>query len=87
MDTVEAREILRRYLEQYRVQTYTTLASQVGHRKHDIVKSDSAKKYNIEVEILWDGQPGGTIRVLGSIDDGGVRTLLPLTESFLVDPI
>jgi hypothetical protein len=40
----------------------------------------------VEVNAFWDHEPGGTIRVLASIDDGGFRTSFrPVVDGFLVD--
>ncbi len=43
-------------------------------------------EYQIEVEVFWDGQQGGDIRVLGSIDDGGWSAFRPLCEDFIIAP-
>ena len=40
--------------------------------------------WQIEVEVIWDGHPGGTIRIIGSIDDGGINAFFPVTRSILV---
>jgi hypothetical protein len=41
--------------------------------------------YQVEVNAYWDDEAGGTIRVIGSIDDGGFRSSFsPLTDGFLV---
>ena len=42
--------------------------------------------YQIEVNAFWDDEPGGAIRVLGSVDDGGFLTSFrPVSDGFLVD--
>jgi len=48
------------------------------------VRGASGTAYQIEIQFFWDDKPGGTIRVAGSIDDGGIRAFVPLTDSFLV---
>ena len=42
--------------------------------------------YQIEIEAFWDSEPGGDIRVLGSIDDGGWRAFAPLCDDFILTP-
>jgi hypothetical protein len=37
----------------------------------------------VEIQTFWDSQPGGNVRVMGSIDDGGWRAFLPLSRSFI----
>ena len=50
------------------------------------VPRDSERSWQLEFEVLWDDEPSGNVRVLGSIDDGGLRTFVPLTESFIKAP-
>jgi hypothetical protein len=38
------------------------------------------------VEVHWDDRPGGALRVLGTIDDGGWRALKPLCDDLLLAP-
>src|SRR5438874_858878 len=46
--------------------------------------SRSERGTRVEVEALWDDRPDGNVRVMGSIDDGGWRAFVPLTESFVM---
>ena len=48
------------------------------------VRGVSGTAYQIEIQFFWDGKPGDTIQVMGSIDDGGIRAFVPLTDSSLV---
>jgi hypothetical protein len=48
------------------------------------VRGASGTTYQIEIQFFWDDKPGDTIRVAGSIDDGGIRAFVPLTESLLI---
>lgn len=52
----------------------------------EYARGDSGTDYQIEIEVMWDGKGGGDLRVLGSIDDGGVRAFCPLCDSFIVTP-
>ena len=62
------------------------LAQRVGRNEAYQIAGPTGVSYNVEVDVLWDDLPGRTIRVIGSIDDGGFRTSLsPLSDSFLVD--
>jgi hypothetical protein len=42
--------------------------------------------YQLELQIFWDDRQAGPIRILGSIDDGGLRALMPHTASRIVSP-
>ena len=43
----------------------------------------SGATYQLELQFFWDNQPGGNVRVMGSIDDGGWRAVVPLSRSFI----
>jgi len=40
--------------------------------------------YQLELQLCCDDQPGGSIRLLGSTDDGGIRAIMPLTRDRIV---
>jgi hypothetical protein len=50
------------------------------------VGAESGNVYQLEIQFCWDNVPGGAIRVLGSIDNKGRRSLIPLTDSFVIFP-
>lgn len=88
MDKVEASKILSERLAEYRRQSYAELARLVAAKQIDTseIPGPSGASYQLEVQFFWDDQPGGDVRVLGSIDDGGWRAVVPLTQSFIVSP-
>jgi hypothetical protein len=34
-------------------------------------------------DLYWDGERGGNVRVISTIDDGGLRAFVPLSDSFI----
>jgi len=86
MDKDEAREVLRRHLESYRRQSYTRLAALIGKPQTCELTAPSGTSYQIEVEASWDDNPNGDIHVIGSVDDGGWRAFVPLSEDFIMAP-
>jgi hypothetical protein len=82
----EAREVLAEHLENYRLQKYQDLVSQIGRIETVQIVASSGRWYAVEVQVLWDAGPHGDIRVVGNIDDGGLRAMFPLNESLLVAP-
>lgn len=46
----------------------------------------AAPAYQLESEVLWDGNAGGDIRVLVAVDGGGVSAFKPLTGDFILAP-
>jgi hypothetical protein len=88
MNTAEARVVLDEHLDAWRRRSHADLAALVGAGccRHADVVGPSGTRYQVDVEVVWDGHPGGTIRVLAAIDDGGWRAFVPISESFLVEP-
>lgn len=88
MDKDEAREILEEELIQFRELSHADLQQKIGDPYVVQRTGASGVMYTIEVEVFWDDprNPGGCLRVLGSIDDGGFfAALSPLSSGFLID--
>jgi hypothetical protein len=86
MDRVEAKWRLLRALVEYRRCGYGTLREKIGESRDFEVVGSSGNQYQIETQAFWDSEPGGDIRILGSIDDGGWRAICPLSYSVLIGP-
>lgn len=86
MDVSEATAILGKRLAHYREYPYTHLARLVGSDKFEQQHGVSGVLYQLEFNFLWDGPHGGDVRVIGSIDDGGIRSFLPLCDDFAMSP-
>ena len=86
MNRDEALAVLDAHLEKYRRRPYAELAKSLGNQGCDEVVAESGASYQIEVDIVWDGKPGGNLRVIGSVDDGGWRAFAPLSRSFIIGP-
>ena len=86
MDTVAARRVLKEWLTKLRAIPYRELASRVDSVTTDDVVRDSERSWQLEIQVLWDDEPNGNVRVIVSIDDGGLRAFVPLTESFVKSP-
>jgi len=51
------------------------------------VSGQDGIEYQIEFESVWDSIPGGDLRIIASIDDGGfISALKPISASFVVTP-
>ena len=86
VDTPEARSLLRKELEALRSLSYAELADRLDKPATHELRGESGVTYQLEFQVFWDHRPGGNLRVRGSIDDRGLRSLLPLTEDFIVAP-
>ena len=87
VDKAEALQILRSYLEPYRNRKYADLAALVGQEPvtRDVTAASGAR-YQLEIQAIWDDGPGGDVRVIGSVDDGGWRSFAPLGDDFIMAP-
>jgi hypothetical protein len=67
--------------------TYPELIEMIksGPLNYEITGPDG-EKYNLVILALWDSRPGGNIRVMSNIDDGGWRALFPFTNDFIKGP-
>ena len=86
MNTEIALTLLRSALAEHRGRTYAELARAIGHVDVRVVRGADGRDYQIEIEAVWDDRPGGVVRVLGAIDDGGALAWLPLCDDFLMAP-
>jgi hypothetical protein len=88
MNKKEARKIIASELETFRKKPFIELTNMVDAEPYaKTVTSKNGKAYQIEIQAIWDDKPDGNIRVLGSIDDGGIRAFFPLTEDFIKSPM
>lgn len=86
MDTVAAGKVLNAWLAKLRAVPYKELAARVDSVTNDEVARDSERSWQVEVQVQWDDEPGGNIRVTASIDDGGLRAFVPMTDGFVKTP-
>ncbi len=87
MDNEEAVGLVEQELAKFRGEDYADLVRRIRSGSVDYeVSAPSGKTYQVEVQFLWDSQPGGDIRVMGSIDDSGWRAFVPLNRAFIKAP-
>jgi hypothetical protein len=87
MDKNEAKAILQAELEKVRGWDYLSLLQLLDDLEAYEVRGPSGVPYQMEVQAMWDDQPGGNLRVMLSIDDGGfLSAFAPLTDSFILSP-
>jgi hypothetical protein len=85
MNKAEAEQILADTLTPYRAIPYQQLVVYAGSEVvHVTTRGRSGVQYQIDIQIFWDDPDKKTIRVMGSIDDGGLRAFLPISSDFIV---
>lgn len=87
MNKAEAREMLRMELAHFRGVAYEQLVTMVDAPKRTTeIVGLSGARYYMDVVVYWDGGAGGDVRVIGTIDDGGWRAFVPLSDAFIKAP-
>ena len=86
MDKAEAKSLLSQELSRYRELPYAKLFSLVDKIETLERTAPSGVTYQIEMQVFVDDESRQTLRVLGSIDDGGWRAFAPLSDSFILAP-
>lgn len=86
MDKDEARGILAGVISGLRERPYGELRGLLGEPEVREVTGQAGAAYQIETQVFWDAAPGGDLRVIASIDDGGLSAFKPLSDDFIVGP-
>lgn len=87
MDKVEARGILQEFMDDLKSRSREELLELIANPICIEKKGQSGAVYQIEYEAFWDAEPGGDLRVMAAIDDGGLLSAFaPLSADFLVSP-
>lgn len=85
MNTREAKATLAPVVADYRKRSYVEWAACIGKEPITFdVTAASGRQYQVEIVVVWDDKPGGDVRVMFSIDDGGWRAFCPLVDDFLI---
>jgi hypothetical protein len=84
MNTLLASQILKKELDAFEMKSWSALADLIDTEPITFIKiGPDEKEYQIEINMFWDNIPNKDIRVIGSIDDGGIRAYFPHTNDFI----
>ena len=87
MSDEEAKGVLRAEFLKLRATGFRDLVERLaGRQESSEVVGLSGTAYHVELEGFWDDDEHTDLRVVASIDDGGLRAFLPFTDSFTVSP-
>lgn len=81
-----AQRVLKEWVAKLRAVPYRELVPRVDSVTTDEVPRDSERSWQLEIQVLWDDEPDGNVRVVVTVDDGGLQAFVPLTESFIKSP-
>jgi hypothetical protein len=87
MNKVEAKQLLDQFLLKLQTRSYEELKGLLSNPQVEEVESESGVRYQIEYEALWDREADAELRVIASIDDGGlISSFFPVTSDFIITP-
>ena len=86
MNNEEAISVLDREMERYRAKAYAELIQLLDETKYIDTTGPSGTPYQVELSFVWDDKSKGDLRVIGAVDDGGLRAFAPLNDSFIMRP-
>lgn len=86
MDKEKAEKLILEKLNEYRLMDYSRLKDLINREPITGELINDGVKFQYEIEVFWDYKKGGNIRVMGNIDDGGLRAFKPLTYDFIKSP-
>ena len=86
MNKSEAWEVLCEQLARFTQRRFADLVPLVESGHIEVIEACgvSGRMYQIEVQFFWDDKSRRVARVVGSIDDRGIRAFIPLTQTLLV---
>ena len=87
MSDEEAKGMLRAEFLKLQAAGYDKLAERLaGKKERSDVIALSGATYHVELEGFWEDKEQRDLRVVASIDDGGLRAFLPFTDAFTISP-
>ena len=87
MSDEEAKGVLRAEFIKLRGVGYPGLVERLAENQETTEAAGlSGTIYHVELQGFWDDDEHRALRVVASIDDGGLRAFLPFTDSFTIDP-
>ncbi len=87
LNKVIAHAILAKEINKWRQHPYPDLAKLIDADPSTYAIEDSkGAQYQLEVQAFWDSKGSKDIRLMLSIDDGGLSAFKPMTASFIMAP-
>jgi hypothetical protein len=80
----EKSNLLNEILRGYEAMSYSELAELVGSVTTQLSTGKTGKRYQVEVQLFWDTGEAGDIRVIATIDEGGLSAFFPTATGTLI---
>ena len=87
MDKREALHVAQDVAARFRIEPHALLVERLLDSPEVMeVVGASGTRYQVEVEAFWDAGKPGNLRVIVSIEDGGLGAFVPQTTDFIMAP-
>ena len=86
MNKDEAKAILSDQLKSFATRSYTEPSAFIDKPVDVEIAGSFGTKDGIEINVFFDSKPGEDLRIIGSIDDGGWRAIVPLSDTLIMNP-
>ncbi len=84
MDKQEAKKVLEKAINKYRLKSCDELIRFIDNSKWIIETGESGEEYQIQIQTLLDDEEKGNIRCVFSIDNGGIFSFMfPISGDFI----
>jgi hypothetical protein len=84
MDYDIARNLIDEELARLKKSSYEELLKYLDKTLSKSARGPDGQGYQIETQVFWDGKKGGNIRVMVSVDDGGLAAIKPVCGDLII---
>ena len=80
-----ARTIAQRHMAQWiSGKSHENISALIGYSDTSDVVGPDGKPYQVSISVYWDDKPGGSVRVIASVDNGWLSACFPTTVDELI---
>lgn len=86
MDRARAAAIAEEYVSRLSARPFVELRALVDEGEQHQEEGIAGRTFTVDVEAFWELSPGGNLRVIVSVDGGGLSAWNPVTRHFVMSP-
>jgi hypothetical protein len=85
VDKAEARQVAAARIAELRSVPFPELSRRLADAvETDEVVGPSGVSHQLAIQGLWDDKDEANLRVIVSVDDGGLRAMAPISDDFII---
>lgn len=86
MDRARAAEIAEQHIARLSTRSFEMLQLLVDEPERHEAQGTAGRIWQVDIEAFWELTPGGNLRVIVSVDGGGISAWVPVTRAFVISP-